>query len=63
MNKTNLQVIFKKYIDNFERINDDKNDENYKWEIAEHFQNFDLDTRIKNVYKDYSNTIISNDLF
>jgi hypothetical protein len=26
-------------------------------------KNFDLDTRIKNVYKDYSNTIISNDLF
>lgn len=26
-------------------------------------KNFDLDTRIKNVYKDYSNTILSNDLF
>ena len=43
MKQSNLQLIFKKYIDNFERINDDKNDENYKWEIAEHFQNFDLD--------------------
>lgn len=26
-------------------------------------KNFDMDTRIKNVYKDYSNTILSNDLF
>ena len=43
MKQSNLHLIFKKYIDNFERINDDKNDENYKWEIAENFQNFDLD--------------------
>ena len=43
MNQKNLQVIFKKYIDHFERINSVENDENYKWEIAQKFQEFDLD--------------------
>ena len=43
MNKTNLQVIFKKYIDNFEFLNNSENDETYKWEIAQAFQDFDLD--------------------
>ena len=43
MNKTNLQSIFKKYIDNFEILNNEKNDETYKWEIAQEFQNFDVD--------------------
>lgn len=43
MNKKNLQMIFKKYIDNFEHINNKTNDENYKWEIAQQFQAFDVD--------------------
>ena len=43
MNQKNLQVIFKKYIDNFEKINSVENDENYKWEIAQKFQEFDID--------------------
>jgi len=43
MNKKNLHSIFKKYIDNFEVLNNEKNDETYKWEIAQEFQNFDLD--------------------
>ena len=43
MNQKNLQVIFKKYIDNFEKINSVENDENYKWEIAQKFQEFDVD--------------------
>lgn len=43
MNKTNLQVIFKKYIDNFEMLNNSENDETYKWEIAQKFQEFDVD--------------------
>lgn len=42
MNKNNLLSIFKKYIDNFEVLNNEKNDETYKWEIAQEFQNFDL---------------------
>lgn len=43
MNKNNLKSIFKKYIDNFEILNNEKNDEIYKWEIAQEFQNFDID--------------------
>lgn len=43
MNRTNLQSIFKKYIDNFEILNNEKNDETYKWEIAQEFQNFNVD--------------------
>ncbi len=43
MNKRNLQVIFKKYIDNFETLNNSENDETYKWEIAQAFQKFDVD--------------------
>lgn len=43
MNKSNLHSIFKKYIENFEVLNNEKNDETYKWEIAQEFQNFDVD--------------------
>ena len=43
MNRNNLKSIFKKYIDNFEILNNEKNDEIYKWEIAQEFQNFDID--------------------
>ena len=43
MNKRNLQTIFKKYIDNFEYINSQEHDENYKWEIAQQFQSFDIE--------------------
>ena len=43
MNKTNLQTIFKKYIDNFEMLNNRDNNEIYKWEIAQEFQSFDVD--------------------
>jgi len=42
MDKRNLQVIFQKYIDRFEFINNKEHDENYKWEIATQFQSFDL---------------------
>ncbi len=42
MNKIHLQHIFKKYIDNFEMLNS-KHGENYKWEIANDFQSFDVD--------------------
>ena len=43
MNKTNLQSILKKYIDNFEMLNNRDNNEIYKWEIAQEFQSFDVD--------------------
>lgn len=43
MNKDNLQLIFKKYIKNFELLNNKVNNETYKWEIAQEFQNFDID--------------------
>lgn len=43
MNRENLRIIFQKYIDNFEYINNDDNNENYKWEIAQKFQAFDVD--------------------
>lgn len=43
MNRNNLQSIFQKYIDNFEVLNNEKNDETYKWAIAQEFQNFDLE--------------------
>lgn len=43
MNNDNLKTIFKKYIDNFETINNEKNDETYKWEIVLEFQKFDVD--------------------
>lgn len=42
MNKRNLHSIFKSYIDNFETINT-KHDESYKWEIAQKFQDFDVE--------------------
>ncbi len=42
MNKANLQRMFKSYIDNFESINT-KHDESYKWEIAQKFQDFDVE--------------------
>ncbi len=42
MNNGNLQRIFKSYIDNFESINT-KHDESYKWEIAQKFQDFDVE--------------------
>lgn len=43
MNKANLHSIFKKYIDNFEMLNNSTNDETYKWAIAQEFQSFDVD--------------------
>ena len=45
MNTANLQSIFRKYIDNFETLNNEKNDETYKWAIAQEFQNFDIDAQ------------------
>lgn len=42
MNNGNLQRIFKSYIENFESINT-KHDESYKWEIAQKFQDFDVE--------------------
>lgn len=43
MNRNNLKSIFKKYIDNFEILNNEKNNETYKWEIAQEFRNFNID--------------------
>ena len=65
MNKTNLQVIFKKYIDNFEFLNNSENDETYKWEIAQAFQAFDLDAEdfaemLNHLWKLSSNLIDSS---
>ena len=65
MNKTNLQVIFKKYIDNFEILNNKENDETYKWEIAQEFQAFDIDAEdfaemLNRLWKISSNLIDSS---
>lgn len=65
MNRTNLQVIFKKYIDNFEILNNKENDETYKWEIAEEFQTFDVDAEdfaemLSRLWKASSNLIDSS---
>lgn len=43
MNRENLRIIFQKYIDSFEYINNKENNENYKWEIVQKFQAFDVD--------------------
>lgn len=43
MNKTNLNLLFKKYIERFEEINNCEHHETYKWEIAQKFQSFDVD--------------------
>lgn len=43
MNTSKLQLLFDHYIRDFERINDDKNDETYKWAVVQGFQDgFDL---------------------
>lgn len=38
MNVSRLNQLFENYIDSFERINNKENDETYKWEIAQYFQ-------------------------
>ena len=43
MDNKNLESICKKYIDKFEMINDPIHHEIYKWEIAQIFQEFDVD--------------------
>lgn len=44
MNKEKLNVIFNKYIEKFDIINDkNTNNETYKWEIANKFQSFNVD--------------------
>ena len=65
MNRTNLQSIFKKYIDNFEILNNEKNDETYKWEIAQEFQKFDVDAEdfvemLTHMWKESENLIDSS---
>ena len=65
MNKTNLQSIFKKYIDNFEMFNNRLNDETYKWEIAQEFQAFDVEAEdfaemLNRMWKVSSNLIDSS---
>lgn len=46
MNSKNLQSLFAKYIEQFEFINNQTNDENYKWAIAQMFHNeFDIESR------------------
>lgn len=65
MNKNNLKSIFKKYIDNFEILNNEKNDETYKWEIAWEFQEFDIDAEdfgemLNHMWKTSSNLIDSS---
>ena len=62
MNKSNLQSLFKRYIDNFEKINAKETNETYKWEIAEEFQSFNIEA------KDFADELnkywkISNNLF
>jgi len=45
MNSTKLQALLTNYIENFEYINNDKNNENYKWVIAQMFHDqFDIDS-------------------
>lgn len=65
MNRTNLQSIFRKYIDNFELLNNKQNNETYKWEIAQEFQNFDIDAEdfaemLAHMWKASSNIIDSS---
>jgi len=44
MNTENLQIIFRNYIDKFDRMNDPEHDETYKWEAIQHFQDhWDID--------------------
>ena len=44
MNSNNLQSLLQNYMDNFEVINDDKNEEYYKWEAVKHFKdNWDVE--------------------
>lgn len=44
MNKEKMNVIFNKYIEKFDIINDkNTNNETYKWEIANKFQSFNVD--------------------
>lgn len=45
MNSTRLQSLLANYIENFEYINNNKNNENYKWFIAQMFHDqFDIDS-------------------
>lgn len=63
MNSKNLQSLFTKYIEQFEFINNQTNDENYKWAIARMFQNdFDLESQnfavmLEQIWKGTSNLI------
>ena len=44
MNTANLKSLLQNYMDNFAVINDDKNEEYYKWEAVKHFKdNWDID--------------------
>lgn len=65
MNKKNLEAIFKKYIDNFEMLNNKQNDETYKWEIAQEFQSFDVESEnfaemLSHMWKTSANLIDSS---
>lgn len=65
MNKKNLEAIFKKYVDNFEMLNNEQNDETYKWEIAQEFQSFDVNAKnfaemLSHMWKTSSNLIDSS---
>lgn len=39
MNKNQIHSIFKNYIENFERLNNEVNSEYYKWQICYEFKN------------------------
>ena len=44
MNKDNLQQVFSNYISKFEVLNNPENDETFKWEVIQRFQDdFDID--------------------
>ena len=69
MNKCRLHQIFTNYIENFEIINDDNHNENYKWEIAYSFHNLmntdapDFAKRIKEAWTLSANLIDSNNRY
>lgn len=69
MNKQRLHQIFANYIDSFELINNNQNNENYKWEIANQFRNLmnpdspDFVENIKEAWKLSSNLIDSSNRY
>lgn len=69
MNHQNLKKIFSNYIEKFEFINNNQNDENYKWRIAHKFHDLmdpyhpDFETRMVDAWKLSQNLIDSNNRY